>query len=341
MSAVALPLRIRYWTALSAGIVLLLLGGTVLFFGLPDFGKAPKGLNYEKLSELKAGDAGFPIIESHFPADKIERFALRRQDQTLLTLYAARYKDDQDRPQSALIYLPDDKKDLPGQHPPLDRQRLRHDLWQKAAGAIEEHAGKDALLVSWWDNAQRLHFLTGAHVWLKAPVAEAFTDPGQEDFWRKISGGFAPDNTALSRLARWLTMDAEEALVEMADALPKGQKVYFVICLDDLARLSEIENLSGASMPFEMRLFPAADNIHTLIGQVKSWAQEKGNGSYLVQQLPGHGARAWRILEPSAQNTLLARLLPFTHSLARPLEGMKLVYQSTWGGYLSVFQWQP
>jgi hydroxylamine oxidation protein HaoB len=116
--------------------------------------------------------------------------------------------------------------------------------------------------------------------------------------------------------------------------------VYWLACLDDLARLSEIEALGGAKLPFEARVFPAADNIHGQIAEARRWAGEAGPGAYLAQQLPGGGARVWRITREAGTKTLLARLLPFTSSLAQPLAKLSLVYQSSWGGYLSVYQWQ-
>jgi hydroxylamine oxidation protein HaoB len=59
-----------------------------------------------------------------------------------------------------------------------------------------------------------------------------------------------------------------------------------------------------------------------------------------VQALPNGGTRAWRITREEGTKTLLARLLPFTTSLAKPLDKLSLVYQSPWGGYLSVYEWR-
>jgi hydroxylamine oxidation protein HaoB len=109
--------------------------------------------------------------------------------------------------------------------------------------------------------------------------------------------------------------------------------------LDDLARLSEIEALSGVSLPFEARFFPGEANIHTQIAAVKRWAGEKGSGSYLIHPLPGGGIRAWRITAEEGEKTLLARLLPFVSSVGRTPAQLQLVYQSEQGAYLSIFKW--
>lgn len=299
-----------------------------MVFGLPKL--SSHGLKYEKLAELKDG---LPGLEGRFPIERIFRYRIGREGAGV-ELNVAHYRDAQGQTGSAIVFPPAD----PTQ--PQGETGLRHDLWQAAAEAIQSHTDKDALFVSWWDDGQRIRFLTGRKPWLDAPVAGAFPDADQRKFWQRAGGGFNPDEAKLRQLARWLSMDADAALAEMALALPKDQSVYWLVCLDDLARLGEIEALSGVKLPFEARIFPQANNIHEQIAEVKRWAGEKGIGSYLVQQLPSGGARVWRITTEGGVGTLLARLLPFTTSLAKPLEHQSLVYQTGWGGYLSVYQWQ-
>ena len=93
-------------------------------------------------------------------------------------------------------------------------------------------------------------------------------------------------------------------------------------------------------MPFEARLFAAEANLHAQIAAIKRWAEETG-GIYLAQPAANGAVRAWRITTEEASRTLLARLLPFNSSLAHPLAGVQPVYQSAWGGYISIYQWQP
>ena len=309
------------------GAIAILAGLGLMVFGLPNF--SGHGLNYEKLAELKAGEAGFPDIRGAYPVESLARYRIGRESAGV-ELNVAHYQDGQAA--SAIVF------------PPVAQGQgeagLRHDLWQAAAEAIQKHTGQDALFLAWWDDAQRVRFLTGRKPWLDLPVASAFPDKQQQTFWRQAGGGFAEDASRLKQLARWLAMDADAALADMDRVLPKGQPVYWLLCLDDLARLSEIEALSGVKLPFEARVFPQADNIHAQIAEVKRWAGETGLDAYLVQQLPGGGARVWRITTEAGVKTLLARLLPFTTSLAQPLERQSLVYQSGWGGYLSVYQWQ-
>ncbi len=323
-----LPTRPRGWLKTTLGGIAILAGAGLLFFGLPDFSN--HGLQYEKLAELKPGEPGFPEIQGAFPVETLARYRIGHEAGGGVELNVAHYQDGQKA--TAIVFPPAGNAQ--------SEASLRHDLWQAAAEAIQKHTGQDALFLSWWDDGQRIRFLSGRKPWLDQPAAAAFPDAKQQEFWRQAGGGFATDETRLKQFARWLSMDADAALAEMDQALPKGQPVYWLVCLDDLARLSEIEALSGVKLPFEARVFPQADNIHSQIAEVKRWAGEKGVGAYLVQQLPAGGARVWRVTTEDGVKTLLARLLPFTTSLAKPLEHQALVYQSPWGGYLSVYQWQ-
>jgi len=316
---------------MALGGITILVGIWVMVFGLPDF--SGPSLKYEKLAELKPGEPGTPDIKGQFPAEKLTRYRIGREG-AAVELNIAQYRDGQGQPASAIVFPAGDKTLANGE------SGLRHDLWQSAAEAIGQHTSQDALLIAWWDNGQRIRFMTGRKPWADQPVASAFPDKEQRQFWQQAGGGFSADETRLKQLARWLGMDADAALAEMAQALPKDQPVYWLVCLDDLARLGEIGALSGVKLPFEARIFPQAENIHGQIAEVKRWAEENGVGSYLVQQLPGGGARVWRVSTEAGTKTLLARLLPFTTSLAQPLPNLALVYQSAWGGYLSVYQWQ-
>lgn len=322
---------ISRWAVWLSGGLVILAGLWVMLFGLPELPKP--AFEVQQFASLKPGQAGFPQLHSVFPANTLDRYRIGREGAGV-ELTVANFQNPQGKPESAIVYLPTD----PAQ--PKAESGLRHDLWQSTAEAILKHTADNALFLSWWDDGQRLAFLTGRTAWIKQPVASAYPESKQRDFWQKAGGGFDRDETRLKQLARWLSMDADAALAEMAQSIPKDQPAYWLACLDDLARLSEIEALSGVRLPFEARIFPQADNIHGQIAEVRRWAEETGVSSYLVQQLPGGGARVWRITTEAGTKTLLARLLPFTTSLAHPLENLNLVYQSAWGGYLSVYEWK-
>lgn len=314
------------------GILLLLAGVYVLLAGLPFFpGKA--GLTFNVLSESKPGQAGIPELRGHFPVERILRYRLER-DQASISLDVVEYRDEHNTTKRAIVYLPAKEARSSGGNP-------RQTLWNEALAALDTHAPADALFMTAWDNGQRIHFATGREVWLAKPVASAYANAEERLLWQTVAGGMEKDDGKARRMARWLTLDADTALAEMATVLPKDKPHYFLICLDDLARLAEIETLSGTRLPFEARIFPAADNLHAQIAAVKRWASETKTGAYLVQPLIDGAVRAWRINDEAGAGTLLARLLPFTTSLTQPLRSLERVYQSGWGGYLTIYRWHP
>jgi hydroxylamine oxidation protein HaoB len=323
----------RGWLKPALGGLLILAGAYVFVAGLPDF-SAGDGYRYTLLADLEPGSKGFPEVSGHYPIQRALRYRLEH-GQAALELDVVEYQDDTGQPSRAIVYPP------AGDTVGAREHGLRHDLWQEAMAALDGHAGADALFLGWWDDGQRIRFATGLPVWLDKPVAGAYADARESAFWRSVAGGFAPDETRARQLARWLTMDADAALADMAAVLPKDQPVYVLICLDDLARLAEIETLAGTRLPFEAKVFPAAANLHAQIAGVKRWAEETGVGAYLAQPLANGAVRAWRITSEAGVKTLLARLLPFTTSLTQPLPALKPVYQSGWGSYLTIYQWYP
>jgi len=334
---------VKHRLRLLGGIMLLLAGGMVLLFGLPEIGgRSPSGFDFEEYPALMPGNDNFPSVESRYPIQAVERFGIGRPGGRPLLLQVAVYRDEQADTHRAIVFLPD-RPDSGAQQngvaPDLNRRRWQ--AWLDAAQAIDRHVDDDALFVTWWDNAQRVHLLTGKKSWIQSPAAELFA-ADHRDFWRRVSGGFFENPELLRYLAEWLTMNTEQALASILESVGKGQEVYLLVSTDDLARISEIGKLSGRPLPFETRVFRMDGNIHNLIARVKQWASEKGSGSYLVQRLPGVGVRAWRITTPAGEKMLIARLLPFTSSLSDSLPaGLDLVYRSEWGGYLSIYRWHP
>jgi hydroxylamine oxidation protein HaoB len=69
---------------------------------------------------------------------------------------------------------------------------------------------------------------------------------------------------------------------------------------------------------------PVRDNLHGDIGQIKRWTAEQGDGNYLVQK-EGLYYHVW--VTPKIAGS--GKKLP---------EDLHLVYQSNWGGYLSIYK---
>ncbi|MBS1212403.1 MAG: uncharacterized protein H6R26_1019 [Proteobacteria bacterium] len=323
----------RFPLRLVLGGLFVLAGILFLLFGWPDAFRSSE-IKYENLGDVTPDEHTANSLGGHYKPERLTRFRISHGEAGAVRLDTVFYRNEASEQRTAILFPATEG-------PGAAEDPLRMEIWREAAAAIGKNAADKAVFISWWDNAQRLDFMTGRAAWVRSPAASAFPEAGQRDFWEQAGGGFDSDETKLKQLARWLTTDAEQALAEMVKALPQGRPVYFLMSLDDLARLGEIEALAGTTLPFEVRIFPQADNIHTQIAAVRQWAGEKGVGSYLVQQLPKGGTRAWRITTEEGTKSLFARLLPFTTSLAKPLDSHSLVYQSRWGAYLSVYQWHP
>jgi len=278
-----------------------------------------------------------PRLETHYPVQALTAYTVEPGAGPRYRLLVATYRDGQGASRKAQVYLPAADSSVVQEAldgPSLDRVRGGH--WNAMAAAVGRHTAEDALFVAWWDNAQRLHLYTGREIWLRLPAPEAYRSDGERTLWSAVGGGFARDGR-LARLAGYLLDDADAAVASLRAELPQDRHAYLLVATDDLMRLQEMANLSGREIPLETRVFPFTGNVHGAISSVKEWAREGGTGSYLVQPMPGQRIRAWRIVEPSFQETLLARLFPFTSSLDRLPQGLKLVYRSDWGGYLSIY----
>ncbi|MCI0733616.1 MAG: hypothetical protein L0Y38_07320 [Methylococcaceae bacterium] len=322
---------------LLAAALLVIAGAWILVFGIPGMVTEPvSGVQYRRIGGLAPGTAGFPDHEGYFRIRGIDRIAVSIGNARPFRVDVAHYRNISDQARQALIFLPDESTTTPIALD-TDVSRLRWRAWLDASRFLRGSLPAKRLFMAWWDNAQRIDLLSGEKTWIDAPVEAAF-GLGQRDFWRYVSGGFTQRSEPSIQLAGWLLSDAEESLQAIEKAVEPTTELYFLAGIDDLARLSEMHALSGKPVPFETCVFRADENIHRLISSVKRWAREKANGSYLVQDLAGSGVRAWRIATVEGEKTLLARLLPFTSSLARPLKTLDLVHRSDWSGYLSIFR---
>ena len=320
---------------LLAAITLAIGGVAILLFGLPrEFRFFSSEFTFQKRSSLSPKDPAFPILSSYFPIQKIDRYAAQIQGGGSFAVDIAEYKKN-GLTRKAQVFL-ENEAGSAGLPYPADSGRSL--AWREATQFIQQIPDKEAVFLSWWDNAQRIELFTGANSWVAAPSAAAF-ESAQEAFWNEVSGGFVNPNTALRDLAAWYLSDADSALQSVIEQFGETGHLYFLLSLDDLARLSEMKSLSGLSIPFETRVFAPEPDIHRLISGVKRWAREKGNGSYLLQPLGHLGVRVWRITNSAGEKTLLARLLPFTSSLANPLAKLELIHRSNPSALISIYRW--
>ncbi len=282
---------------------------------------------FEKTVAQHAGNTRFPVQKSYL-------YKINKGQSRLFDLTVAQYLDVDGKPRQAII--------CPAHHtvnaPVMSQNDLRARAWEQVSEALGQHSNEQRVFLTWWDNAQRLDLMTGQPVWIKQPVSAMFINKDEQYLWSSIAGGFDENYNRVKQLADWLLMDADQAIDNISKVVESGLSPYLLLSIDDLARLQELENLTEKKLAIESRVFYTSENIHTMITKVKQWAKADGTGNYLLQPMPGVGVRAWRILDQTSEKTLFVRLLPFTHSLEQPLSQVEQVFQSEWGGYISIFK---
>ena len=274
-------------------------------------------------------------LQGVFQVDSVDNYTVQRDGKDAFSLFVAHYQDNNQQQHRAILFS--DTK--PSPEKPLDPMALRQLIWQEAAQAIKQHTAENALVLSWWDDGQRIHFLSGRDAWLKKPGQQTFVSPVWENLRDGLMLASDAEQEPLAKMARWLTMYSDAALSEMRKFFGHSRPVYLLITHDLLLRMGEMADYGGTSLSFTSKIVPAHDNLHSDIAQIKQWSQEEGDGNYLVQK-EGLNYRVWITpkLSRATKNSLVARLLPFVDSLKQLPKGVQLVYQSHWGGYLSVYK---
>ncbi|NOT67082.1 MAG: hydroxylamine oxidation protein HaoB [Methylophilaceae bacterium] len=324
--------------------VLLLCCGTLLFTGSAllyqqvraaffDGGES-RQLNPTQLS-VKHIQGQTSDLQGAFPVDSVDNYSVQRDGKDAFSLLLAHYKDSQNQQRRAVLF-PKGKQEMGALPSPTG---LRQTIWLEAAKSISQNTPKGALLLSWWDDGQKIHFLSGREAWVSKPAEETFISP----VWKSMKANFllASDSERgqLANMAHWLTMGSDKALVEMRKFFGTSRPIYLLVTNDLLMRLGEMVDYGGTPLAFSSKTVPAHDNLHGDIAQIKQWAYEEGGGNYLVQK-EGLHYHVWATPKASVteNKSLLVRLLPFVDSLKKLPEHVKLVYQSHWGGYLSIYK---
>lgn len=274
-------------------------------------------------------------LQGAFPVDSVDDYVFQQDGKDAFSLLLVHYKDTQNQQRRAVIFPKGKQKPetLPN---PVE---LRHTIWAATGNTIGQNTPKDALILSWWDDGQRVHFLSGREAWADKPATETFISP----VWQRLQDGLLlasePERSHLSSMAHWLTMDSDKALADIKQTLGTSRPIYLLVTNDLLMRLGEMVDYGGAPLALSSKVVPAHDNLHGDIAQIKQWAYEEGDGNYLVQK-EGLAYHVWATKKGSGieKNSLLVRLLPFVDSLKKLPESVHLVYQSHWGGYLSIYR---
>ncbi len=288
-------------------------------------------------------------LNPFFKINSIETYHISLEENDSHDLSVATYTDGQGEDKKAIIYLPDADDNATDGESTTDKAKkafssadksshYRYEKWLATSEAIKKYTNEQSLFVSYWDNAQKIHLFTGRETWITSPDKNAYSSPAEQALWESVAGGFDTDGK-LSKFSEYLLQDMDTAITELKKELSDERESYIVVSNDDLAHVQEIAALTGQGLPLETKLFPAAAELHNSISKVKEWAKEgNGTGSYLVQPMSEKFNRVWRVTDKSFEDSLLVRLLPFTSSLDRPFDKTKLVYQSDWGAYISIYQ---
>ncbi|MEQ1560678.1 MAG: hydroxylamine oxidation protein HaoB [Methyloglobulus sp.] len=274
-------------------------------------------------------------LQGAFSVDSVDNYIFQRDGKDAFSLLLAHYKDAQNQQRRAVLF-PKGKQEAGTLPNPTG---LRQSIWQEAAKAISENTAKDALILSWWDNGQRIHFLSGRDAWVNKPAEQTFVSPIWKHLQKNMLLALDSEREHLSTMARWLTMDSDKALAEIKQTFGTSRSIYLLVTNDLLMRLGEIVDYGGNPLALSSKTIQAHDNLHGDIAQIKQWAYEEGDGNYLVQK-EGLAYHVWATEKGSGaeKNALLVRLLPFVDSLKKLPEKVHLVYQSHWGGYLSIYK---
>lgn len=274
-------------------------------------------------------------LQGAFAVDSVDNYEIQRNGKDAFSLLVAHYKDSKNQERRALLF-PKNKQETAALISPTG---IRESIWQEAGLAIKKNTLDDAVILSWWDDGQRINFLSGREVWISKPSDETFNSPIWKQFQGNLLLATKDEKNNLIQMARWLAMDSEKALAEIRQAFGTEHPVYLLVTNDLLLRLGEIADYGAANLEFNSTSFQANDNLHGDIARIREWAGENGNGNYLVQK-EGGGYHVWSTPKESdsVKRTLLVRLLPFVDSLKKLPDGVQLVYQSHWGGYLSIYR---
>jgi hydroxylamine oxidation protein HaoB len=301
--------------------------------------KTKSELEYYKLSTAAISPDKFSSASLAYTINTIDKYEITVTDDVIYELNVAHFKTESNDEKRAIVFIPSDLNEKGKPVVGSDKSsQYRYEKWLTAAEAIKEYTPEESLFVSFWDNAQRIELFTGRNVWTSLPEKEAYSSEQEQLLWQSVAGSFDTEGKS-KKYAEYLLMDVGSAIAKLKEQLPENIAHYLLVTSDDLAHVQELAILKGESLPLETRIFPANADMHNSISNVKDWAKDgDGTGSYLVQPVSEQSIRVWRITDKSFEDSLLIRALPFTSSLDKPFENFKLVYQSDWGSYLSIFE---
>ena len=202
------------------------------------------------------------------------------------------------------------------------------------AAAIEKHAPRDALLLSWWDTSRQLALLTGRDVLFHTPLYEPLIiPPGWQSYARAIRAyeseqtGTSADPQEQALFQRYTQALLNPLSTGVADlrALAGDRDAYLIVHVSDLYKLGLLypDKFGVAYKHYRM-----TGNLHGMISHLKTEMGNRGYYTYTLQSLSEELIRAFFLIDEASADTLLAKLLPFTDQPS-PVEHTtaQLIYQ--------------
>lgn len=300
----------------------------LLWFAWAWFNPGPAPYRYQLVEEGSADK--FPQLGlGRWPELSIARYEVFAEDipQPLAVLHAARQGND------ALVRL--DWENRTSEL--LLTTDLKLNELATLAAAIDKYAGKDALVLGWWDTSRQLKLLSKRDTLFGGQFSEYLVIPApwqkqadairkyEDDFWDGKAGG--EEERIFERFADAL-MAGPEAGAAILRELAGDREAYVAIHVTDLYKLGIMR---PGRFDVAYRNFPMEGNMHGMVDYLKRWVLDNDYKTYTLQSLSDRLVRGYFLKDDKSDRTLIAQMLPFTESMPLDLTAVQLIYQT--GGY--------
>jgi len=312
---------------LAAG--LLLAGGLALvgWLGWNEF--KPPAPPYQYVLVAEGSVADFPALKlspEQYPDLLIKKYELRLEasDEPLVALHVAESEG------SSPVLL-DWHSDL---NEPFINVSADFQETTTLAEAIRKHSVTDSLLLAWWDVSSRLDVLTDRNYPFSEHLSQPLILPAEWNPLRPVIRaletsfwGVNESQTkarAFEKFTQALLADESTGAVLLRQITGAREDAFLILDLRDAYKLG---SMYPERFAIGFRDFPKSNDIHGIAGRIKEWLNEEGYESYAIQPINKKTVRVYFLADQKSQNTLLAKLLPFTTSDPIQAGVLDLVYQ--------------
>ncbi len=316
--------------SLPLAAAILLAGGVVLvgWLGWNEF--KPPGPPYEYVLVAKGAVGDFPALglspEKH-PDLRLNKYELRlvgSSGEPLVALLVAQRTGG-----SRLLLDWDSSVSEPFINVNVDLQETI-----ALAQAIRKHSVANSTLLAWWDVSSRLDALTDRNYPFSEHLSEPLILPTQWSDLRPVireheasfwgSGENRTKVQDFEKFTQALLADESTGVAQLREMSGVKEDAFLVIDLRDAYKLG---SMYPEQFQIGFRDFPKGTDIHGIAGRLKEWLNEEGYESYAIQPVDRKTIRVYFLADQESQDTLLAKLLPFTTSNPIQAGALDLVYQ--------------